>query len=100
MIWNIIARSVQYVPLGKPVWSLWVSSPYGRRSDPFKKTKAYHKGLDLAGRTGNKIKVMASGKVIRAEAASGYGNLVVVDHGNGFKTKYAHMHKIYVRRLC
>ncbi len=89
---------MQYVPLGKPVWSLWVSSPYGRRSDPFKKTKAYHKGVDLAGRTGNKIKVMASGKVIRAEAASGYGNLVVVDHGNGFKTKYAHMHKIYVKK--
>lgn len=86
------------VPIGKPVWSLWVSSSYGRRTDPFKKTKAYHKGVDLAGRTGNKIKVMAKGKVTRAGTASGYGNLVEVDHGNGFKTKYGHMHKIYVKK--
>lgn len=86
------------VPIGKPVWSLWVSSSYGRRTDPFKKTRAYHKGVDLAGRTGNKIKVMAKGKVTRAGTASGYGNLVEVDHGNGFKTKYGHMHKIYVKK--
>ena len=89
---------MQFVPLGKPIKSLWVSSPYGRRSDPFKKTKAYHKGIDLVARTGTKIKVMAKGKVTRAEVASGYGNLVEVDHGNGFKTKYAHLHKIYVKR--
>ena len=86
------------VPLGKPVWSHWVSSSYSRLTDPFKKTKAYHKGVDLAGRTGNKIKVMAKGKVTRAGTASGYGNLVEVDHGNGFKTKYGHMHKIYVKK--
>lgn len=86
------------VPIGKPVWSFWVSSPYGRRTDPFKKTKAYHKGVDLAARTGNKIKVMAEGKVVRAGTASGYGKLVEIDHGNGFKTKYGHMHKIYVKK--
>ena len=54
------------VPIGKPVWSFWVSSRYGWRSDPFRKTKVYHKGVDMAARTGNKIKVMAKGKVIRA----------------------------------
>ena len=86
------------VPIGKPVWSFWVSSPYGWRSDPFRKTKVYHKGIDMASRTGNKIKVMAKGKVIRAGTASGYGKLVEVDHGNGFKTKYGHMNKIYVEK--
>lgn len=89
---------MQYVPIGKPVWSLWVSSSYGTRSDPFKKTKATHKGIDLAGRTGNKIKIMAKGRVVSAGRANGYGNLVVVDHGNGFTTKYGHMHKIYVKK--
>ncbi len=89
---------LNYVPLGKPVWSMWVSSPYGGRSDPFKKSKAYHKGVDLAGRTGNKIKVMAKGKVIKSEYNSGYGNVVEVDHGNGFVTKYAHLNKSYVKR--
>lgn len=89
---------VQYVPLGKPVWSYWLTSPFGGRADPFNKKKARHKGVDLASRTGNKIKTMAKGKVTRAEPASGYGNLVEVDHGNGFKTKYAHMNKIYVKK--
>ena len=89
---------MNYVPLGKPVWSLWVSSPYGGRSDPFKKTKAYHKGVDLAGRTGNKVTVMAKGKVVKSEYNSGYGNFVEVDHGNGFVTKYAHLNKSYVKK--
>ena len=89
---------VQYVPIGKPVWSYWVTSPFGSRPDPFQKKKATHKGVDLASRTGNKIKTQAKGKVTRAEFTRGYGNLVVVDHGNGFTTKYAHMNKIYVKK--
>ena len=89
---------VQYVPLGKPVWSYWLTSRFGGRADPFNKKQARHKGVDLASRTGNKIKTMAKGKVTRAEYAGGYGNLVEVDHGNGFKTKYAHMNKIYVKK--
>ena len=89
---------MQYVPIGKPVRSYWISSKYGARNDPFKKTKAYHKGLDFAGREGNKIRVQAKGKVIRSEYTSGYGNLVVVDHENGFKTKYAHLRKSYVKK--
>lgn len=88
----------KYVPIGKPVWSYWVSSKFGTREDPFNKKAARHKGVDLASRQGNKIKVMAKGKVVRVNHSNkGYGNLVEVDHGNGFKTKYAHMHKIYVK---
>lgn len=89
---------VRFVPLGKPVWSYWLTSPFGGRADPFNKKRARHKGVDLASRTGNKIKTMAQGKVTRAGFAGGYGNLVEVDHGNGFKTKYAHMNKIYVKK--
>ena len=75
-----------------------MTSPFGSRPDPFQKKKATHKGVDLASRTGNKIKTQAKGKVTRAEFTRGYGNLVVVDHGNGFTTKYAHMNKIYVKK--
>ncbi len=89
---------VKYIPLGKPVWSMWITSPYGARSDPFKKSKAYHKGVDLAGRTGNKVKTMASGKVKSSGYNSGYGNIVEIDHGNGFVTKYAHLNKSYVKK--
>lgn len=88
----------RYVPLGQPVWSYWLSSKFGYRTDPFNKRPAGHKGVDLASRTGNKIKVMANGKVTEVKHSnSGYGNFVAVDHGNGFVTKYAHLHKIYVK---
>ncbi len=89
---------VEKTPIGKPVWSYWVTSKFGSRLDPFKKSKATHKGVDLASMTGNKIRTRAKGKVTRAGTASGYGLLVEIDHGNGFKTKYAHMNKIYVKK--
>lgn len=90
---------VKGVPLGKPVWSYWISSKFGYRKDPFNKKKAGHKGVDLASRTGNKIQIKAEGKVTRVQYSNrGYGNNVIVDHGNGFITKYAHLHKIYVKK--
>lgn len=86
------------LPFGKPVWSYWVSSKFGARSDPFNRKITGHKGIDLASRTGNKIRSMAKGRVTKVEYSNrGYGNLVVIDHGNGFKTKYAHLSKIYVK---
>jgi len=67
--------------------------------DPFNKKRAGHKGVDLASRTGNKIQVKANGKVTRVQFSNkGYGNNVTIDHGNGFVTKYAHLHKIYVKK--
>lgn len=86
------------LPFGKPVWSYWVSSKFGARSDPFNRKITGHKGVDLASRTGNKIRIMAKGRVTKVEYSNkGYGNLVVIDHGNGFSTKYAHLSKIYVK---
>ncbi|MBE6452802.1 MAG: hypothetical protein E7012_04865 [Alphaproteobacteria bacterium] len=90
---------VKGVPFGKPVWSYWLSSKFGYRKDPFNKKRAGHKGVDLASRTGNKIQVKANGKVTRVQFSNkGYGNNVTIDHGNGFVTKYAHLHKIYVKK--
>ena len=87
------------VPIGRPVWNTIISSYYGARSDPMKKKKSYHKGLDLAGRSGNKISVQANGRVVRSEYnKGGYGNIVEIDHGNGFVTKYAHLKKSYVKK--
>ena len=90
---------VKGVPLGKPVWSYWLTSKFGVRNDPFNKKKAGHKGVDLASRTGNKILTKAQGRVTRVQYSNkGYGNNVIIDHGNGFVTKYAHLHKIYVKK--
>jgi len=89
---------MQNVPVGKPVWSYHLSSPFGKRADPFNKKSAKHKGVDLASNKGNIITVMANGKVIRNEWINGYGNCIEIDHGNGFKTKYAHLNKSYVKK--
>ncbi len=89
--------AMKKIPLGKPVWTYWLSSAFGKRSDPFNAKSATHKGVDLASNKGNKIKSMAEGKVTRAGTNGGYGKMVEIDHGNGFKTKYAHMNTIYVK---
>lgn len=96
--WHYYKQVLQSTPIGKPVWSYWVTSEYGARLDPFKRSKSTHKGIDLASMTGNKIKIKAKGKVTQSAHVNGFGNLVVVDHGNGFVTKYAHLHKRYVKK--
>lgn len=95
---NYYEEAMMRLPLGKPVWTYWLSSPFGKRSDPFNAKSARHKGVDLASNKGNKIKTMAYGKVSKAGTANGYGKVVEIDHGNGFKTKYAHMNAIYVKQ--
>ena len=91
-------QAMKSVPLGKPVYRYQLSSSYGTRQDPFKAYLANHKGLDMRAAAGSRISAQAAGKVTSAGyQKNGYGNLVVVDHGNGFVTKYAHMRKIYVK---
>lgn len=57
-----------------------------------------HKGLDIAASAGTPIKAVADGTVIRAGWSSGYGNLVVIDHGNGVTTYYGHCSRLYVSK--
>ncbi|MBO5440972.1 MAG: peptidoglycan DD-metalloendopeptidase family protein, partial [Alphaproteobacteria bacterium] len=90
-------EAIKKLPLGKPVWTYWLSSPFGKRTDPFNSKSAVHKGVDLASNKGNKVKSMAEGKVTKAGVANGYGKVIEIDHGNGFKTKYAHLNAIYVK---
>ncbi len=67
-----------------------VSSPFGLRADPFTGEKRLHKGIDLAMPKGSPISAVAAGKVVYSGHANGYGNTVVLDHGNGIITRYAH----------
>jgi len=75
----------------------WVTSGFGMRRSPFTGKRDMHEGLDIAARTGTPVYATADGIVSRAETAAGYGKLVVIDHGYGFKTYYGHNSKIHVR---
>ena len=67
------------------------TSNFGPRSDPFTGGTAMHAGMDFRGETGTPIRAPGAGKVLRAEVAGGYGNLVELDHGNGITTRYGHL---------
>lgn len=73
-----------------------VTSPYGMRKDPFDGVDRFHAGVDLAGDAGAPIHVAGPGTVTFAGRSSGYGNLVVVDHGDGTETRYAHCDALLV----
>jgi murein DD-endopeptidase MepM/ murein hydrolase activator NlpD len=77
-------------PEGRPVTSGYVSSQFGTRTDPFTGRRAFHKGVDFAGREGAEVVAVASGVVIWSGERYGYGQLVEVNHGNGYVTRYAH----------
>jgi len=70
------------------------SSPYGSRIDPIANVKSFHTGTDMACPTGTPILASMSGKVTAAGINRVYGNYVIIDHGNGYQTLYAHMSKI------
>lgn len=67
-----------------------LSSTFGSRSDPFNSMQKNHQGIDIAASHGASIKAAASGKVILSESYSNYGNTIIIDHGNGLTTLYAH----------
>jgi murein DD-endopeptidase MepM/ murein hydrolase activator NlpD len=71
---------------------------FARRTDPFSGEGAFHKGVDITAPTGTSVRTTADGVVVQAEMVSGgYGRLIIVDHGNGIQTYYAHLSKILVR---
>ena len=70
------------------------SSPYGYRIDPIAGVKSFHTGTDMACPTGTPILAAMSGRVTTTGINRVYGNYVIIDHGNGYQTLYAHMSKI------
>ncbi len=81
------------VPTGRPVIAGWLSSNFGSRTDPFSGRKAWHQGIDFAGREGADVIAVASGIVSWSGERSGYGTMVDVAHGDGVVTRYAHNQK-------
>ncbi len=77
-------------PDGRPVSSGYISSRFGERTDPFTGRRAFHQGVDFAGRKGSDVMAVGSGVVIWSGTRHGYGELVEINHGNGYVTRYAH----------
>lgn len=85
------------LPLDTPLDDFYVSSRFGKRTDPITKEPGWHPGVDLAGWPGTKIRSPNAGTVTRAGTWGSYGKMVEVDHGNGFVTRYGHLRKITVK---
>ncbi len=83
----------QTIPTGRPTMTGWVSSLFGMRTDPMTGKMEFHGGIDYAGKTGSPVLTVASGIVTWSGVRYGYGNIVEVNHGNGYQTRYAHNKK-------
>jgi murein DD-endopeptidase MepM/ murein hydrolase activator NlpD len=81
---------------GRPIVKGWLSSYYGIRKDPFSKQPAMHKGVDFAGKEDAPIIATAGGVITWASERYGYGNLIEIDHGDGYKTRYGHNKELLV----
>ena len=75
-----------------------VASGYGMRIDPVYHVRKFHQGMDFTAPTGTEVFATGNAKVEFAGWKQGYGNTVILDHGYGYKTLYAHLYKILVRK--
>jgi murein DD-endopeptidase MepM/ murein hydrolase activator NlpD len=94
----ILARQLgqEIHPEGRPVSAGYMSSGFGRRVDPFTGGTEFHEGIDFAAPEGTRIRAVAAGIVTWAGPRGGYGNMVQIDHGNGYATRYGHADKVLV----
>lgn len=83
-------------PEGRPVSSGYISSGFGERVDPFTGGEEFHEGIDFAAPEGTRVRAVAAGIVTWAGTRGGYGNMVQIDHGNGYATRYGHADRVMV----
>jgi len=81
------------------VWPVrgWVTSDFGPRADPYTGERVMHAGLDIAGPHGKEVLAPSDGTVVFAGLEGGYGNVLVIDHGYGIKTRYGHLSSLRVK---
>jgi len=82
---------------GRPVRKGWLSSRFGTRNDPITGKRAWHNGVDFAGREGAEVITVAAGVVVYAGNRSGYGKMIEINHGSGFSTRYGHHKDLKVK---
>ena len=85
------------MPLAPPVARMTLSSPFGYRPNPWTGIREFHAGIDLRGPEGTPVYATAPGIVDFAGWETGYGQIVVLDHGYGLSTRYSHLGRILVQ---
>lgn len=96
--WKQVQQLLDCAPLIAPVDYYNLTSRFGDRKDPFTSRPGWHNGVDLGAWPGTKVRATAPGIVRHAGNKGGYGRLVVVDHGCGIQTLYAHLKSINVKK--
>ncbi|MDJ0838624.1 MAG: M23 family metallopeptidase [Acidobacteriota bacterium] len=76
----------------------WISSSFKMRTDPFTKKRTWHNGIDISAQTGTPIYAPARGVVTAKGYSGGMGNMLTIDHGNGIRTRYGHLHNFNVSK--
>jgi len=96
---HILNRSLSHevLPSERPIQGGWVSSGFGRRTDPFTGRRTMHSGLDIVNHSGTQVIATATGIVRFAGNRGGYGKMVEIDHGNGYSTRYGHNRELLVK---
>ena len=96
---QLLASKPQLQPIS-PAEQTWLTSTFGYRLDPFTKQRRIHRGIDIAGRHGIEIHATGDGvvRIADEQGRSGYGKEVLVDHGFGYTSRYAHLQDISVKR--
>jgi murein DD-endopeptidase MepM/ murein hydrolase activator NlpD len=85
--------------LSQPPVAGLLTSPFGVRRDPIRRRrKKHHKGIDLKADRGTPVRAAGPGIVLTARRSKGYGRLVIIDHGLGLETRYAHLQRIRVKK--
>lgn len=94
--WSDVTVAMSKLPLGAPLVNRRMTSSFGRRLDPFHRRQAVHAGLDYVSSDNAPVMATGGGVVTYAARNGRYGNLVEIDHGQGFVTRYAHLADITV----
>ncbi len=91
-----LQKIIRTLPLAAPLPHYTLESGFGGRLDPFTRKPGFHPGLDLVAPYGSPVYSTAPGVVSFAGAKNDYGKVVEIDHGHGFVTRYAHLHRVTV----
>lgn len=101
---NISSRmdKISHYPSIKPIRKGWISSPFGKRKDPFTNKIVDHPGIDICTKIGTKVVATGAGKIIAIRKIfiknKGYGKFILIDHDFGYRTLYAHLSKVLVKK--